>query len=348
MRSILILGTGGAPGNNVVSSFRQSPEKFYIIGTEIDKFAYFKSSADKTYLTPKSSDPKSFEALVKIIKKEKVSFIHAQPESEVLNLSGNRQRLDELNVKYLLPDHETILTCQNKFLSYQIWQKSGIKVPSTVMINSRKDLKLAFKELGKKIWIRKISGGGGSGALPTNDINQAIYWIDLHKGWGNFSGSEILSPKSTTFSSIWRQGELVVAQSRERISWEYGNKFLSGVSGITGAGKTINNPSLNKIAIKAILSIEKKPNGIFSVDLTQDSKGTLYVTEINIGRFFTTIHFFTELGLNMPYILLKTAFSEKVIIKRKINPLPVNMFWIRGMDIVPRLVSSKDFKKIKV
>ena len=69
-------------------------------------------------------------------------------------------------------------------------------------------------------------------------------------------------------------------------------------------------------------------------------------TEINIGRFFTTHLFFTKAGLNMPYIFVKLAFGEKIPrIKKKINPLPENLAWVRGMDFLPILTDLTKIKK---
>ncbi len=86
------------------------------------------------------------------------------------------------------------------------------------------------------------------------------------------------------------------------------------------------------------MAIDKNPHGIFSVDMTYDKSGVPNPTEINIGRFFTTHHFFTEAGLNMPYIFTKIGLDgEMPAIQKKINPLPENLVWIRGLDFLPKL-----------
>lgn len=346
MTTALIVGTGGSPGQGVVRSLKMAPEPIRVVGTEVDKYAYFRSTADKTYLTPRAGSPESMDVLCKILRREEVSFIHAQPEKEVFNLSQNRQVLDELRVKYLLPSHEAVIKCQDKFASYSIWKESGLTVPSTILVESEKDLKRAFRELGPKIWLRQRTGGGGEGALPTDNYEFARIWLDRCNGWGNFTAAELLSEKSVTWASIWNRGDLVVAQSRRRLYWEYGAKMPSGVSGVTGVGVTIDDPELNDIAQKAILAIAPCPHGIFGVDLTEGLDGRLYLTEINIGRFFTTIHFFTEAGLNMPYILMKSALGESVVISKRINPLAANLYWIRGMDFKPRLVAKADMERL--
>ncbi len=347
-KNVLILGTGGAPGNSVVKSLKMAPEPIRIVGTDVDKFSYFRSEADKTYLTPKAFEKDSIKSILKIIKKENICFIHAQPEKEVLNISKHRKIFDKLGIKYCLPKHKTILNCQNKFLSYKIWRKRGLRVPKTILINREADLSKAFRLLGKKIWLRDIFGGGGEGALPTDNHELARIWIQNHEGWGKYTAAKLLSDQSFTWTSIWDKGKLVVAQSRKRLHWEYGSKIPSGVSGITGVGVTIDNPELNKVAQKAILQIDRSPHGIFCVDLTGGTDSKFYLTEINIGRFFTTVHFFTEAGLNMPYILLKTALGEPVLVKKRINSLPQGLYWIRGMDFTPKLIAQDEFNQVRM
>jgi len=116
---------------------------------------------------------------------------------------------------------------------------------------------------------------------------------------------------------------------------------ISGVTGITGTGMTISDPTVDAIAQRAILAIDGQPNGIFSVDLTYDRTGLPNPTEINIGRFFITHLFFSEAGLNMPEMYLKLAFGETLPpIAKRLNPLPEGLAWIRGMDVAPVLATE--------
>ena len=91
-----------------------------------------------------------------------------------------------------------------------------------------------------------------------------------------------------------------------------------------------------------IQTADSKPNGIFSVDFTYDKNNIPNPTEINIAKFFTTHHFITKTGCNMPEILVKLAFEEYDGPYDIRNPCDDYMYWIRGMDIIPKLVSKED------
>lgn len=215
-----------------------------------------------------------------------------------------------------------------------------------MMISTELDLKEAFTNFGPTIWIRAVTGAAGKGSLPTDNYNQAKAWLDFHEGWGSFSAAACLEQESITWQSIWNEGELVVAQGRKRIYWEFANRAPSGITGLTGTGVTISNPQLDDLAQRTIHAVDKKPHGIFSVDMTYDRDGIPNPTEINIGRFFTTHFFFTKAGLNMPQIYVKLAFNEKLPhIDKKINSLAEGIAWVRGMDVEPILTDMSTIEK---
>jgi biotin carboxylase len=341
MKRILVTGAGGSPAVNFTRSIRKAPEPFFIVGTDANKYYLHRAEVDARYLVPSVTDPQFVDVINDIIAKEKIEFVHAQNDAEVKFLSANREKI---NAKTLFPSKETVLTCHDKFKSFEKWESAGIKVPKTRIIRTHEDLQSAFNDFGGKMWVRATSGAGGRGSLPVSDVQTAINWLDFQHGWdGTFTAAELLRDDTTTWMSIWFDGELIVAQGRRRLYWELSKISPSGVTGATGGGETVSDPVLDDIAERAVKAIDKKPTGLFGVDLAYDQDGTPNPTEINIGRFFTTHQFFTELGLNMPYIFTKLAYGEKLPeIKKRVNPVKNNMVWIRGMDFEPVLVSMQD------
>lgn len=343
MKRILVAGAGGAPSTNFIRSLRKAKEPIYIVGVDSSKHYLMRAEVDKRYLVPPASDPLYLSFINKIIAKEKIEFMHMQNDYEIGYVSEHREKI---KTNLFLPSKETIQICQNKFLSYERWEKAGLKIPLTMMIHNEEDLKKAFKKYHNRVWVRAIEGAAGKGSLPVTDYETAVNWINLHKGWGSFTASEMLEETSITWMSLWHEGELIVAQGRKRLYWEMGKVSPSGITGVTGTGVTVSDPKLDEIAQKVIFAIDEKPHGLFGVDLTYDSKGIPNPTEINIGRFFTTHQFFTEAGVNMPYIYLKLAFGEKPQLpKKKINPIKPGYLWIRGMDFEPILTTEKEVEK---
>lgn len=346
MKRVLITAAGGAPAINFTRSLRVAPEEFFLVGCDCDEFSLMRAETDERFIVPKATDPDYIPFIRYIIKKMKIDFIHAQPDIEVGVISQYRDALGD--VRFFLPSKRTVEILRDKFSSYEIWKSKGLKVPENVLISSEDDLKRAYEKFGNDIWIRETSGAAGKGSLASPDFNTAKEWIASRNGWGRFVAAERLTGQTTTWMSLYKNGELVVAQGRKRWNWLFANRTQSGVTGITGVGETISDPQVDKIAQEAVHAVDECPNGIFSVDLTYDKAGVPNPTEINIGKFFTTHYFFTKAGLNMPYIYLKLAFDEPIPhMEKRINPLPEGLFWIRGMDVEPILATRAEIDKYK-
>lgn len=345
MAKIYVGGAGGAPSNGFIRSLRESARDDYIVGASCIATDLFLADTEEKFVVPSALEPGYQNSILQLMDKIRPDFIHFQNDFEIREISRLRDNLSEMGIKYYMPSHDVIENCVDKQKSHAIWESSGVSVPRTLLVNSHSDLKKAFETLGEEIWIRMTEGGGGKGALPTSSYEFACNWIDRFDGWGRFIASEKLSKNTVTWLSIWHEGELVVAQTRKRLSWNFGNRTLSGVTGVTGVGQTTSDPVVDSLAQDAINAVDTKPHGIFGVDMTYGHDGSVYVTEINISRFFTTHYFFTCAGLNMPKIYCDIALENKFpSLESRINPLEDDLLWIRGMDVNPVLTTLSELK----
>lgn len=306
MAKILIAGAGGAPSEGVIYSLKKNPNN-EVIGMGSEPTDLILSKAEKKYYIPYANTVEYKESLLNILQKEKPDLVHFQNDLEIYYASLIRDEIQATGTKIFMPEHAVIDTCVHKYKSYQAFKKAGVIVPENIEINNENDLKKAFKELSDtkgKIWLRDSGiGGGGKGALPTSDYSLAKSWIDHYDGWGNFIAAEMLTPKTVTWLSIWYEGELVVAQTRAREGWTHANRAISGITGVTKVGITVSDDQVNKIAMNTVKAVSDKPHGIFGVDMAYDTNGIPNPTEINISRFFTTVRFFTEAGVNFQRFL---------------------------------------------
>jgi hypothetical protein len=348
-KKILIAGAGGAPSEGVIYSLLQSgAEEVLGMGSEASDLVL--SKASEKYLIPYANTPQYRDALIAVLNQAKPDFVHFQNDLEIFHASQLRDEIHAAGVKTFMPPHDVIDTCVHKYKTYEkIAAAGGIPVPRNLMIRNEDDLRNAFTELGDErgaIWLRASSiGGGGKGALPTSDFDFAKGWINRFDGWGDFVAAEMLSSNTVTWLSIWWEGELIVAQTRIRKGWTHGNRTVSGVTGVTKVGQTYSDETVDRIAEATVRAVTDKPHGIFGVDMTYDKAGLPNPTEINISRFFTTIRFFTEAGLNMPEIMKDLVlYGRKPQLDKIINPLPDGLLWLRGMDTDPKLFSSQQIE----
>jgi hypothetical protein len=345
MARIQVGGAGGAPGNNVISSLRASGLGDHVIGQSSSAPDLFLADVDEAHLVPKAVDPAYRDALLGLLERTRPDLLLVQHDFEVRAVSRLREEIAERGVHVPLPAKRTVEVCVDKHRSYQAWAAAGLPVPQTMLLRGPSDLEEAIERLGPEVWLRAIEGGGGSGAIATSSVELGRAWIDRFDGWGAFTAASMLGRDSITWQSIWWEGSLVVAQTRRRYEWAFADRTPTGVTGVTRVAATASDPPIDELARASILAIDAEPHGVFGVDITYDRDRRPHLTEINIGRFFTTIHFFTCAGLNMPAILRKLALEGTMPqLDRAVNPLPDGLVWIRGMDVEPILTNIDELR----
>jgi glutathione synthase/RimK-type ligase-like ATP-grasp enzyme len=350
MAKIVITGAGSAQANGVINCLLMAGDGEEIIGLGSDPTDLMMCRAHRRYLMPHSRDTGYEAALLRLLAIERPDMIHFQHDAELWMAMRFRDKIEATGTRMLVPDTQTIDICVHKHKSWLRFKAAGIKVPENTVIRDPDDLRLAFRELGDAtgtIWLRAMSiGGGGKGALATNDYEEALKWIERSNGWGDFLAAELLTKDTVTWLSIWRNGELVVAQSRRRKAWAHSALSPSGVTGVTKVGETCSDPAVDEIGAKAVRAVSTAPHGIYGVDMTYDQAGVPNPTEINISRFFTTVQFFAEAGLNMPKILKDIVLYDRMpILERVMNPLPDGLLWLRAMDCPPLLTTPSEIER---
>jgi biotin carboxylase len=346
MKRILCTGAGGPAGINFTKSLQAAPEKMNLVGTDSNEYFLHLAITDQKYVVPRANDPAYIDRLNEIILREKIEFLHAQPDVEVEVVSEKREKIE---APVFLPSKAAVRACQDKLESAKVWQKKNVPVARIVEVLKDEDINRAFEEFGSPIWIRARHGAGGKGSTPAENKETAIAWIKYWKNRGvewQFIAQEHLPGRNIAFHSLWKDGELLVSMARERLEYIYAYLAPSGITGTPAVQKTVHYDEVNKVGTNAVLSIDSDFSGIASVDLKENSAGTPCVTEINPGRMFTTSYFFSyaskiirkDFYANIPYLYTKLAFKETIPKIPKYDILPQDIYWIRHMDAPGRLV----------
>lgn len=342
MKRILITGAGGNAAINFINSLRMTDEKYYIVGVDVSPEHLECSPVDTRYLVPRVGSADYLPVIKNIVEAERIEFLHPQPDIEVAYWAQHRSQLP---CRTFLPSSSIVSLCHDKAEFAKLMEKSAVPVPRSFLIDDFEDLESKMQTLKRQsdiIWCRARRGAGSKAALPVKSFEQARnwinYWVEM-KGLdpGDFMISEYLPGKEYAFQSLWLEGEMITSMARERLEYMFGNLMPSGQSSSPSIAKTVHREDVNQIAAQAIKAVDPCPSGIYCVDLKENSASVPCVTEINIGRFFTTSNFFSEAGINMPYLYTKIAFLEDIPKVPQFNPVPNDLFWVRGVDRVPRL-----------
>ncbi|MFH1018541.1 MAG: hypothetical protein V1798_10245 [Pseudomonadota bacterium] len=340
-KRILVTGCGGPMGVNITRSLRKAPEALYLLGTEANRYHIHLSLTDRSEIIPPAKEAEAYvEALCRLVRDDRIGMIFPTHPVEVRAVSRYCARFG--GVRLLLPEYDVIVIADSKWETYRRLEGAGLPVPRTHLIRTKEDVESAFSALQTRpIWVRGAGTPGagiGVASLPCREVLHATAWVDYWKGWGAMIASEFLPGRNLTWTGLFADGKLMAAQTRERLEYVLPHVSPSGVTGAPAVSRTIREPEVARLGELAVRTLSPEPNGPFFVDFKEDEGGLPKITEINAGRFGTTIHFYTEAGFNFPYAAVRLAFGMGLPGAPIVEPIPENTYWIRTLDCGPVLV----------
>lgn len=321
MKRVLLLGAGGCAARGVAKCLELVGD-YVIFGADTGSLPPRELFSHPLYSVSPPDTSLGDESLLKTIAACQPDVIHAQPDEEVARISRMRSEIRKRGCAVFLPRADVIKTCQDKWQTYEALRKCKVPVPDTAL--GCHELWPAYKMLH----LRPRKGAGGKGSLRTSDRRLAGRWIKGRER--EFTVAECKDGPTVTWQGVFCNGTLYASQQRTRLAWTHGDR------GSCLVGETYSSAAHEEIANAAVRAVDLFPHGIYGVDMVM-GKGEAFVTEINIGRFFTTIEFFARLGLNMPDLAMKLALNEPVEQLGR-NPLRSGSRWIRSFDAAPVLV----------
>lgn len=342
---ILVTGAGGSAASNFLDALRlKYKENLFVVGADVSKYHLELADVNERVLLPPVGDPGYVGEINKIVDRFEIEFIHAQPDVEVGFIAANRELF---RAPVFLPDAKDVEICHDKMIFNERLRDAGVLVPEAFHIKTPDSLKEALDNLlphHSKVWLRAIRGAGSRGSLPINSFYQGDAWIDYWRNfrgidYGDFMVSEFLPGHEFAWQSLWYNGELITSQARERVEYIFGNLTPSGQSSSPSVARTVNREDVNEIGEMAVRAVTSKPHGVYCVDMKESQSGLPKVTEINVGRFFTTSNFFAHAGLNMPAMYLEFGLTGATELSpAKYNPLDDDLYWVRMVDMGFKLV----------
>ena len=322
MRRVLLLGAGGPAANGVARCLNLPSYHLHGANPSADDLEH--APVDERHqLWVNSHDHSQLadEELLDLITKIRPDVVHAQPDEEVARVSRLRNEIRDLGCRVFLPRKEVVALCQDKWCTYRALEP-WVPVPCSGLMHD------IYKLGTDRIHVRPTTGAGGKGSFSGSPSAVLQFTTTVERRVVEYMCAEWLPGPTVTWQALYANGELVCSQLRRRLAWTNVDR------GSCRIGETFTDQRTNDIAKDAVFQIDLFPHGIYGVDMTLDADGQPRVTEINIGRFFTTIEFFTQLGLNFPELYVRTAMGEDVSAD-KINE---GWMWLRSMDAKPKLL----------
>ena len=316
MTTVLVSGAGGSGSNNLIRGLRRISPPVRLVGTNADRFSLARSTADVNYLLPYGSRVDEYlPSLRRVIEAESIDLVIPNSDTESVVLATHREQVP---ARLFLPTADATLTLRDKASTARKLEAGGVRVAATRIVEELDALPRYFDELGNPdiVWCRQRRASGSRGSLPVYSPQQARFWIEFwgqHRGvpHDEFTISEYLPGRDFACQSIWKDGQLLIAKTCERLEYLFGENMPSGTSSTPSVGRLCNDPRVNTICETAIPLLDARATGVFAMDLKEARDGWPCVTEINNGRFFQITPAFNEVGRhNMAEIYVRLALGE--------------------------------------
>lgn len=347
-RRILIPSAGGPGCVNLTRSLALLGDEVWTLGTDASPHYLHLAQTDTRELSPRRDDAEAWVAdLEQRITRHRIDFVFPNNSLDGVLLARHDGRF---SCRTWLPSAVAYEVGEDKWATYQLLEDVGIEVPRTWLLESPEDLAVVFDTVVPPVWVRGsgIPGKGvGVASLPAKTLDQAIQWVNYWDGWGKMAASEFLPGRNLTWLGVFDQGRLVASQCRERDAYVIPHVSPSGITGAPAISHTVHRTDINAIGPRVCLAIDPSFHGPAFVDFKEDGGGTPRVTEINVGRFGTTFHFYSAAGANFAELVLRLAFGESLPgWVKAYDVLPEGLYWIRTLDAGPVLTSAEKLAEV--
>ena len=344
---LLVTSAGSGASSNLVRSLRAGQASLTIVGCHDDQFILKNSTADRNYLVPPLSHPTWARALRRVVDAEKIDLVIPTSDGDVAALSRVRGRLPG---RLFLPRAATVERCGDKYELTEWLRARGVPAPRTYRVTDLRHLERIFERLGNpsRAWCRIRAGAGSRGAAPVAGPGQARSWITYWRDMRDvpvsaFTLSEYLPGRDLGCQSVWKDGRLILVKTYERLSYLGSGSQPSEVSAVGALTKTVCEPGVVEISVRALRAVDRKASGVFAVDLKEDSSGVPRVTEINAGRFTSGTNLLDLTGKhNMTAVYLQLARGGAVDLHEEYEGTE-HHYMLRDVDAVPRIFHADEF-----
>jgi hypothetical protein len=346
----LVTGAGTGSSANLMRALRMISPKPHVVGVNHDRFVLKLSVADTNYIAPDPDSGGFCDALLDIIKREKINVVMATNDNVVKALSDNRRRF---SIDLLLPRRETIALCQDKYALNVHLRRKNVPAPRSFEVKSLRGLEKIFARFSEEglLWCRARGGSRSLAGTPVANIEQARAWITQWRDLqgvkvSDFTLAEYLPGRHFMVQSLWHEGTMIRTQAVEALSYFAAGNNPSGIFSLSNLAKTVAAPEAVMVALSAVEAVEKKPSGTFFIELREAANGVPSITEINAGRFPSGVTALLAIGKdNMVESFVAAATGAKVRVAAEPYGSASEYYMVRDIDALPTVFPAAELLK---
>ena len=163
---------------NIINLIKADEQDFYIIGTNDNEYAVYKTVCDEWYVEPVFKDEEYVEYCLSFCKEHSVDIF--MPRRGMLAISKNKSRFENIGVKVMVDDFEIVNILNHKTEAYELFTDKQIGfVPDYRTVTNVKDFLAAYEFLlykYKQVCFKFIKDEGGKSyrLIDNNRVHSII------------------------------------------------------------------------------------------------------------------------------------------------------------------------------
>jgi len=298
--NVLITSAGGTSAINVMQALRAQDEiPVRIVAVDMNSTAAGLFLADTGYPVPRADDPAFIPTLLDLCVREAVNVVIPIFSAEIPVFAAYLDEFKGRGIEMVLPSTHTLRTCNDKLLTYVVFDVSGIPTPRTWHATCQYDI----GETSYPLIVKPVVGSGSRHTYRADTQEQLAVFLSLvpHPVIQEF----IEGPEYTVdFLADW-ESDLLAAVPRERLRVSGGKAVIA---------RTISDPEMLDWVQKIVKRM--KLVGAGNIQCLR-GEGGLYFTEVNARFAAGGLPLAIAAGVNIPLMWLKLALGQLVTPVRK-------------------------------
>ena len=291
---VLITGAGTVTCQSVIKGFRQQQEvEVHITTVDPNPLSAGRYLGDVFHLVPLASDDGFTNALLDIVKRERIQLLIPIVDYEFPKIAACRARFEELGCRVAISSPETIALCNCKDQTYHLFVRLGLRTPRTWLPAQLPEV----SEIQFPIFVKPRAGRASIGVHKICDAEDLQYWSSRVEDplYQEFvDGDEYTIDVLSDF-----EGRFLAAVPRKRIEMKVGVSYK---------GVTVQDDAM--VSAAKLIAERAGIIGPCNIQCFRDDRG-LNFFEIN-PRFSGSLPLTIAAGLNSPLLLAKMALGQKV------------------------------------
>ncbi|WP_032121984.1 ATP-grasp domain-containing protein [Clostridium amazonitimonense] len=295
MKNILILDIGTR--NKLVTYFKKELEGIgKVVVADCNKLAPALYDADKYYIVPSCVEKNYIPKIKEICIEEEISLIIPLLEEDLLVIAKNKKEFEEMGVKCLISDYDTVEMCFDKYSMFEYLHNNGLKTQLTYrdirsFINDKENKKIKFP-----VFIKPNRGCGSNGINIVKDLETLEF---VFKKGNDFLIQELMIGREIGV-------DVYVDLISKKVISIFAKEKIRMVGGETDKSISFKDEKLFSLIKEFVEKVGLV--GTLDIDVFE-VKGNYYISEVNPRFGGGYLHAYA-CGVNFPKYIVKNMMDK--------------------------------------